>query len=239
MKGQPQSHKRARSHPKRTDKLRPDIELVRHVIHRCTEENQTFEGLSRQYYYSQRYADALRQYNLDYLAQNKKLLLLSKTLQVGDRVLIPNANVLETSYPNKFPTTKPLPAAPVAVTQPLSPPTVKRKVDSVPTPVGLCPWRFRVQLVRGRTHLTASTATGLEFLIRCDKLHLQRPNGHIEAQGSVEIVGKDFTATSEHLTIAWQEELVRLQGKARLRSRHSGEVLELRSEQLTFQLTKK
>jgi hypothetical protein len=166
-----------------------------------------------------------------------------------------------TSLPPPLPseTKNPLPV-PMATPLPIPEPDVKKPISSVsdpaplpplasppvptpkaevkePEPAKPCPWKLRLEIIKGRTHLTARTDKGAEFLIRCDELNMKRPLGNIEATGKVEIITRGHEGKCDKLAISWQEDRVELQGNASWKSRHQGEMLELNASQLSLRLS--
>ncbi len=98
------------------------------------------------------------------------------------------------------------------------------------------PWKLQLQIVRGRSILTAKTEGGAEFLIRCDNLVVKRPNGDISAKGNVQIVFNKTEGYADELHISWQKDRVELQGKVRIRTPLNGEVSEFNSDQVSLRL---
>lgn len=128
--------------------------------------------------------------------------------------------------------TTPAPLPPLASPMPTPQAEVKK-----PEPTRPCPWKLRLEIIKGRTHLTARTDKGAEFLIRCDELNMKRPLGNIEAIGKVEIITRGHEGKCDKLAISWQEDRVELQGHASWKSRHQGETLELNASQLSLRLS--
>lgn len=104
-------------------------------------------------------------------------------------------------------------------------------------PVGPCPWTLRIELIKGRSHLTAQIKDEVQFRIRCDKLDLQAPRGNIRASGTVEILSEGLEATCDHLTIAWSEDAVLLDGQAHLKCRREGQNMEMKAPKLSLRLS--
>jgi hypothetical protein len=99
------------------------------------------------------------------------------------------------------------------------------------------PWKFQVAIVDQRTVLTAKTAKGATFVIRCEKLNLNRPGGNVEATGNVEIDGKEMKGSCDRLTITWGEDRLLLEGNATLKRWTGGELIELHGPQLHFHMS--
>src|SRR5262249_43657087 len=104
-------------------------------------------------------------------------------------------------------------------------------------PVENCPWTLRLEIVKGKTKLTASIGKKVQFRVLCDKLNLQAPRGSIEALGAVKITSSGLEGTCDRLAIAWQEDRVVLDGKAQLKCQREGNDLELKADQLSLRLT--
>lgn len=144
----------------------------------------------------------------------------------------------ETAVPPESPALPPTPPT-VSNSEPDPEPIKKIAVKPAAPPPGPCSWKLRMEIVNGRTHLTARTEKGVEFLIRCDRLQLQRPFGNIEASGNVDITGKDFEGQCEHLTINWTQDQLQLHGGAHVHSCAGGQVMDTHGDQLRLRLSKK
>jgi hypothetical protein len=100
-----------------------------------------------------------------------------------------------------------------------------------------CPWVLRVEIVKGRTQLTAETSKDVQFRLTCERLNLQAPKGSIEAQGAVKLSSPGIDGTCDRLTITWQNDQVVLEGKAQMKCHRNGQDLELQSERLSLRLS--
>ena len=81
------------------------------------------------------------------------------------------------------------PPPPVPNPQPEKQGQLKAPAADVP-----CPWVLRVEIVKGRTLLAASTGKEIQFRVSCDRLDLAAPNGRIQAMGgSSNHVGQIFS----------------------------------------------
>jgi hypothetical protein len=115
-------------------------------------------------------------------------------------------------------------------------PVAQAKTAPAPRPAAPSPWKLRVEIIDGRTQLTARTENGMELQVRCEKLSLVRPQGNIEAAGKVELTGKELEGRCDRLTIDWEEERVSLEGDAQVTSHRNGQELELRGPRLDMRL---
>jgi hypothetical protein len=104
-------------------------------------------------------------------------------------------------------------------------------------PLGPCPWTLRLEIVKGKTRLTAAIGKKVQFRVICDKLNLQAPRGTIEALGEVKISSAGLEGTCDRLAIAWQEDRVVLDGKAQLKCQREGQDIELKAAQLSLRLS--
>jgi hypothetical protein len=165
----------------------------------------------------------------------------------------PNVSVL--APPGEYPNPK-QPITPVPVTDPnlLVPPPMPNVNQSLaspkvvqaahtqqeavePAPVGPCPWNLGVEIIAGRTHLTARNATDVQFQITCDKLDLQTPRGRIDATGKIKITSASVDAECERLTISWQEEVVVLE-KVTMKCKLEGHAADMQADQLRLRLSR-
>jgi hypothetical protein len=101
-----------------------------------------------------------------------------------------------------------------------------------------CPWSLRLEVVKGRTILTAETGKDASFRIDCERLELKAPQGSIQAMGDVKISGNGLEGTSERLTVNLQDDQVILEGRATLVSRRDGENMEVKGERLSLRLVR-
>jgi hypothetical protein len=96
---------------------------------------------------------------------------------------------------------------------------------------------LRVEIVEGRTHLTAQTGKEVQFRVTCDKLELKHPGGIIDASGSVKVTSEGLAGNCQRLTIAWQEDHVVLEGDAELKCNRDGQEVELKAARLSLRLS--
>jgi hypothetical protein len=101
-----------------------------------------------------------------------------------------------------------------------------------------CPWTLHLEIVKGRTILTAETGKAASFRIDCERLELKAPQGNIQAVGNVKISGTGLEGNSDRLTVNLQEDQVILEGRAALVSRRQGENIEVKGERLCLRLVK-
>jgi hypothetical protein len=92
---------------------------------------------------------------------------------------------------------------------------------------------LQVTIVEGRTQLQARSGDKVQLRVTCDELHMQSPNGAIQARGNVKVSGLDLKGTCELLTITWQDESVSLAGKVHL----DGREIELNADKLSLKPT--
>jgi hypothetical protein len=116
-----------------------------------------------------------------------------------------------------------------------SPPVPLSKVD--PAPVAVCPWNLSVEIVDGRTHLTAKTGGDVQFKIMCEKLELQSPRGSITASGKVMIASDSVEGVCDRLTISWHDEAVVLD-KVQMKCKLEGNEADIQADQLRLRLSR-
>jgi hypothetical protein len=169
---------------------------------------------------------------------------------------IPVISTPRTLMPLEIPPSLPSPLQgtgailPVAAQEPVQVPRdplpTPRAADSIPTPVVPnaqnkkavpCPWNLSIEMIDGRTHLTAQNGKEAKFAIVCDKLDVRTPEGRIDAAGKVEITSDSLEGTCDHMVISWQEDAVVLD-KAQLKCKLQGQGAELYSEQLRLRLNR-
>jgi hypothetical protein len=98
-----------------------------------------------------------------------------------------------------------------------------------------CLWNLAVNIVAGRTHLTAQIGKDVKLAVSCDVLDVQTPRGRISAAGKVKVTSDHFEGTCERLTISWQEDVVVLQ-KVQLKCKLEGQAADLYAEELRLRL---
>jgi hypothetical protein len=106
-------------------------------------------------------------------------------------------------------------------------------VKPIPT---TCPWRFQIEVVSGRTQLTARTGDVVQLQVACDNLDMQAPRGAIQASGAIKLTSPGLEGTGERLTINLPEDKVILDGKAQLRARREAQELELQADRLSLRI---
>jgi hypothetical protein len=123
----------------------------------------------------------------------------------------------------KEPAARPLsptgPKEPAA--RPLSP--MQPIVDQV-AKLKNCPWRLQVELVDGRTVVTAMVNKKHEFKIACEKLDLQTGNGTLKAFGKVRISSDMMNGACEQLEIPLMEDRLVLEGGAEVRISNGADI---------------
>jgi lipopolysaccharide export system protein LptA len=100
-----------------------------------------------------------------------------------------------------------------------------------------CPWTFHMEVVEGKTVVTAKSGDEIQMKLTCDKLDLQAPRGSLHANGAVKLTGPGLEASSDKLVINLQEERVTLEGKAEVKSQRQGQLVELQSDRLSLRLS--
>jgi hypothetical protein len=98
--------------------------------------------------------------------------------------------------------------------QPLSP--MQPIVDQV-AKLKNCPWSLQVDMVDGRTVVTAMVNKKHEFKIVCESLDLQTSKGTLKASGKVQISSDALNGACEHLAIPLMEDRLVLEGGAEVR----------------------
>jgi hypothetical protein len=111
------------------------------------------------------------------------------------------------------------------------------KSNDAPPVEGPCPWTLRVEIIKGRTLLTAQTGQEVQFRVSCDKLDLQAPRGTIKASGNVKVESEGLKGACEQLSIAWQQDQVVLEGNAELKSQRDGQDMDLKAAKLSLRLS--
>jgi hypothetical protein len=97
--------------PKPAVAIQPVVKQYDVQSYACKADDTTFEVLAQNYYHSQRYAQALLQYNRDYLRGADEVKQNPPRLQPGVVVFFPPAHVLEEQYGKAIPGLAPLPSA--------------------------------------------------------------------------------------------------------------------------------
>ncbi|MCI0464088.1 MAG: hypothetical protein L0Z62_44715 [Gemmataceae bacterium] len=138
---------------------------------------------------------------------------------------------------------KPAPLPPplsVDTPKPAEPPpttALPTQTTEPPAPDAPCPWVLRVEIIKGRTLMTAQTGKEVQFRVSCDKLELQAPRGSILASGNVTVASDGLDGSCDQLTIAWQADQVVLEGKAELKCRREGQEVDLKAARLSLRLS--
>ena len=99
-----------------------------------------------------------------------------------------------------------------------------------------CPWTFQVSVGKGRTQLEARIGKDVQFLIACDELDLQTPNGQVHAAGNVTVTGPNMEGSCGKLTLTWENERLYLEGTVSLKCKQDGQDVDLAGEQLSVKL---
>lgn len=120
---------------------------------------------------------------------------------------------------------------------PLVQPAAPTQTNEPPAPDAPCPWVLRVEIVKGRTLMTAQTGKEVQFRVSCDKLELAAPRGSILATGNVTVSSDGLDGSCDQLTISWQVDQVILEGKAELKCRREGQEVDLKGAKLSLRLT--
>jgi hypothetical protein len=119
-------------------------------------------------------------------------------------------------------------------------PQLPRSPAIVPAPAPAAnaagsPWNLSVEIIDGRTHLTAHNGQDVKFTVSCQKLDVQSPQGRIEASGNVKVTSANLEGTCDRLTISWQEDVVVLE-KVQLKCKLQGQAAEVIADQLRLRL---
>ena len=77
-----------------------------------------------------------------------------------------------------------------------------------------CPWSLQVDMVDGRTVVTATVNKKHEFKIACESLDMQTGKGTLKASGKVQISSDTMNGVCEHLEIPLMEDRLVLDGGA-------------------------
>ena len=122
------------------------------------------------------------------------------------------------------------------------PPNAMPTIPPTPAPqparqVGACPWNLTVEIVDGRTRLTAQNGKEVKFTISCEKLEVQTPRGRIDASGKVQLATEHLEGGCDRLTISWQEDVVVLK-EVQLKCRLKGHGADLVADQLRLRLSR-
>jgi hypothetical protein len=80
-----------------------------------------------------------------------------------------------------------------------------------------CPWSLQVDMVDGRTVVTATVNKKHEFKIVCESLDMQTGKGTLKASGKVQISSDSMNGACEHLEIPLMEDRLVLEGGAEVR----------------------
>jgi hypothetical protein len=150
----------------------------------------------------------------------------------GPQLLDPGQIVPVSAKEETPPTPGLPPPSPVVAIQP---PAVAVPAPAVKAPGS--PWNVELEIVDGRTRLTAQNGKDVKFTVSCDKLDMQTPRGRIEASGKVKVISDNLEGTCERLTISWQEDVVVLE-KVQLKCKLEGWAAELNAEQLRLRLNR-
>jgi hypothetical protein len=100
----------------------------------------------------------------------------------------------------------------------------------------ICPWVFTVEVVEGRTRLTAQDGPTVQFTIDCDTLDMRTGGGLVQAAGNVEVKATNLDGVCDRLTINWQDDAITLVN-ARLKCNMDGRDADLQSPQLRLQMS--
>ena len=100
----------------------------------------------------------------------------------------------------------------------------------------ICPWSLQMEIVDGRTQLTAQNGKDIKFTVSCEKLEVQTPSGSIHASGTVKLATPSIEGACDQLTISWQNDVVVLD-KVQLKCKLEGQEAELHAEQMRLRLS--
>ena len=133
------------------------------------------------------------------------------------------AGVPDTTPPAPVPPLQKLSAPPVSLNQPLAKPASS-------------PWALHVEVVEGRTIITATINKKHEFKIVCDSLDLQTDKGTLKASGKVRINGDALQGHCNELSIPLNEDRLVLDGKAEVRIQRGTTTVSSETRSATFEL---
>ena len=126
----------------------------------------------------------------------------------------------------------PLPPSPPPPTPNIPPPVSPVPVREVVT----CCWNIQMEVIKGRTVVTAKAGKDASFRIECDQLDLQAPKGCVRASGKVSITGPGLEGASNVMILNLQEDRLMLEGDVKVKSRRDKQDLELTGERLSLRL---
>jgi hypothetical protein len=119
----------------------------------------------------------------------------------------------------------------------LTPPAPQPQAPEQPKAEAPCPWTLRVEIVKGRTLLTAQTGQEVQFRVSCDTLDLHSPRGDIKAAGNVQVDSEGMKGQCEQLSIAWQADQIVLEGNAVVKCQRDGQDMDLKAAKLSLRLS--
>jgi hypothetical protein len=100
----------------------------------------------------------------------------------------------------------------------------------------ICPWSLQMEIVDGRTQLTAQNGKDVKFTVSCEKLEVLTPSGSIHASGTVKLATPSIEGACDKLTISWQNDVVVLD-KVQLKCKLEGQEAELHADQMRLRLS--
>ena len=177
----------------------------------CDVNDTSFSAVSKRVYNTEKYGQALLQFNKDMRVTPENPHLLP-----GQLIQIPSVEYLEKNYSSAIDDSTAVHSQPA---KPLS-----------------SPWTFHLEIVDGKNVITAKIGQTVQIRVLCNKVDIQSPGGSIQAQGNVLVNGPDLKATSERLTIQLQDEFIVLEGKAQIEYQSEKQVMELRSDRFSVRL---
>jgi hypothetical protein len=170
--------------------------------------------------------------------QDQTLEMLKKASQVAKSALEGNKApiVVEGANPESIPPVLPVNEPKKAVAPPKS---------------ANSPWSLQMEIVGGRTVLTAHLHKTQEFRITCQRVEMKTPDGSVLAVGQVTFAGPGISGACDKLTLPLSDDRMLLEGKAEVQIEQRsttdarGEfyrgmptpTAELKGEQLTLRLT--
>jgi hypothetical protein len=98
------------------------------------------------------------------------------------------------------------------------------------------PWNLTVEIIDGRTHLTAQNGKEVKFTVSCEKLTVQTPGGRIDASGKVKLASNSLEGSCDRLTISWQEDVITLE-KAQLKCKLEGQTADVNADQVRLKVS--
>jgi hypothetical protein len=132
---------------------------------------------------------------------------------------LPKQNVQEPVKPAQPLSVKPSgPTDVPQLTKPAAPPTVQispnQQIGEQVAKLKDCAWSLHVDIVDGKTIMTATVNKKHEFRIVCQSIDLQTSKHMLKATGKVQIIGDMMSGNCDHLSIPLMEDRLVMEGGA-------------------------